>query len=286
MGGTVILLTIILGSILYLPFSQNMKYLLYLLGSFGFIGGMDDALKLFRKKNEGLTSLQKFIIQIVIAVIFSILLVQSDFAVLGLSHPIALGVLATFVVVASANAANLTDGLDGLAGGLLGIAFLCFAYLILGHHPELGNWLFLWSGAILGFLWFNLFPARWFMGDVGSLALGAGLGGVALLTNNILPLILIAFPFIAETVSVIIQVGYFKITRKRIFRMSPLHHHFELGGMTEVQVVQRFWAVGLFCNCDNVQITWEVQLSWGWDGAAYPQYERFPKWGKTSLSLN
>jgi len=150
------------------------------------------------------------------------------------------------VIVATSNAVNLTDGLDGLAGGTGGIAVLAYAVLALAHgQPGVALCLLALDGALIGFLWYNVKPARFFMGDTGSLALGAVLGGAAMLTGDVIVLPVIGAVFVAVTVSVILQVAYFRRTGgKRLFRMAPLHHHFELGGWPETQVVQRFWLAG------------------------------------------
>jgi len=154
--------------------------------------------------------------------------------------------LGVLVIVATSNAVNLTDGLDGLAGGTGGIAVLAYAVLALAHgQPGVALCLLALDGALLGFLWYNVKPARFFMGDTGSLALGAVLGGAAMLTGDVIVLPVIGAVFAAVTVSVILQVAYFRRTGgKRLFRMAPLHHHFELGGWPETQVVQRFWLAG------------------------------------------
>ncbi len=150
------------------------------------------------------------------------------------------------VIVATSNAVNLTDGLDGLAGGTGGIAVLAYAVLALAHgQPGVALCLLALDGALIGFLWYNVKPARFFMGDTGSLALGAVLGGAAMLTGDVIVLPVVGAVFVAVTVSVILQVAYFRRTGgKRLFRMAPLHHHFELGGWPETQVVQRFWLAG------------------------------------------
>jgi phospho-N-acetylmuramoyl-pentapeptide-transferase len=154
--------------------------------------------------------------------------------------------LAALVIFSGAAAVNETDGLDGLAGGLSAIAFAVYGAIAAANGQyELAAFCALVVGATLAFLWFNVNPASVFMGDAGSLALGAGLSVVALLTGHALLLPLIGVVFVAETASVMIQVAYFKYTKgRRIFKMAPLHHHFELVGWTEVQTVQRFWLVG------------------------------------------
>jgi phospho-N-acetylmuramoyl-pentapeptide-transferase len=156
---------------------------------------------------------------------------------------------AAFAIVAMANGVNLTDGLDGLAGGTLAFSFVAFMLVALFNVPQQVNLALLCAliiGALLGFLWFNVHPAQIFMGDAGALALGSTLAVTALITGQILILPLIGIIFVVETLSVIIQVAYFKLSGgKRIFRMSPLHYHFELGGWDEEKITIRFWIVGI-----------------------------------------
>ncbi len=154
---------------------------------------------------------------------------------------------AVFVIVATANAVNLTDGLDGLAGSTSAIAFVAYGVIaLLQGQLYLVAFCFTMAGATLAFLWYNAYPAQLFMGDTGSLALGGALGVVAMMTGQWLLLPIVGIVFVAETMSDILQVGYFKLTKgKRIFKMAPLHHHFELMGWSEVHVVQRFWLVGI-----------------------------------------
>jgi phospho-N-acetylmuramoyl-pentapeptide-transferase len=154
-----------------------------------------------------------------------------------------------FAIVATANGVNLTDGLDGLSGGTLAISFVAFLIIALLNVPQQPNLALLCAliiGALLGFLWFNVHPAQIFIGDSGALALGATLAVMALITGQILVLPLIGIIFVVETSSVILQVAYFKLTGgKRLFRMSPLHHHFELGGWDEEKITIRFWIVAI-----------------------------------------
>ena len=156
---------------------------------------------------------------------------------------------AAFAIVASANGVNLTDGLDGLSGGTVAIAFVAYMLIALLNVPNQANLALLCAliiGALLGFLWFNVHPAQIFIGDSGALSLGATLAVTALITGQILVLPLIGIIFVVETLSVIVQVGYFKLSGgKRLLRMSPLHHHFELGGWDEEKITIRFWIVGI-----------------------------------------
>jgi phospho-N-acetylmuramoyl-pentapeptide-transferase len=149
------------------------------------------------------------------------------------------------VVVASANAVNITDGLDGLSGGLLSIAFSCFAVLAYFHNLYgIAGFCATVVGAVLSYTWFNIYPARFFMGDTGAVALGATLGVVALLTNTVLVLPIIGFVFVGETLSVIIQIGSKKLRHKKVFLSAPIHHHFEAIGWPETKVTMRFWIIG------------------------------------------
>lgn len=169
--------------------------------------------------------------------------VPQRFDIIGIAYL----AVAVFIIVGSANAVNLTDGLDGLAGGAAVIAFAGYGVIaLLQAQIFLLMFCFTVVGAVLAFLWYNAYPAQLFMGDVGSLALGATLAVVALMTGQWLLLPLVGFVFVAETLSVILQVAYFRISGgRRVLRMSPIHHHFELGGWSEVQVVQRFWLVAM-----------------------------------------
>lgn len=242
MGGIIILLAIGVGvwwSPINIPYGNAWVGLIF---GYGLIGGIDDSLKIFRGKNEGLTVQQKFTAQVVVALIFVIPFV------INLHIPLLYTIFGAFVIVGSANAVNLTDGLDGLAAGIAGIAYLGFATILGTTLPTVSLPLFFIAGTIFAFLWFNLHPAKWFMGDLGSLAIGAGLGGLALITHTEIALVIVGAVFVAEVVSVIVQVAIFKQTGKRVFRMSPLHHHFELGGLPETQVVRSFWLAGFLCT--------------------------------------
>ena len=157
-----------------------------------------------------------------------------------------------FAIVGASNGVNITDGLDGLAGGTLAFAFVSFliiAVLNVPAQPQIALLCALLIGALLGFLWFNVHPAQIIMGDAGSLSLGATLAVIALITGQILVLPLIGLVFVLEVMSDIIQIGYFKLSGgKRVFRMAPLHHHFELGGWDEEKITLRFWIVGILAG--------------------------------------
>ncbi|HID50341.1 MAG TPA: phospho-N-acetylmuramoyl-pentapeptide-transferase, partial [Chromatiales bacterium] len=239
--------------------------------AFGVIGWVDDYKKLVQRDPRGLSARYKYLAQSLVAIGIAIYLyrtaapVETRLIVPVLKdvsiHLGAVGyvVLSYFVIVGSSNAVNLTDGLDGLAilptvmvGGALGVfAYLSgnsvfSGYLGIPYVPGVGE-LVIFVGALLGaglgFLWFNTYPAQVFMGDVGALALGAALGILAVLVRQELVLFIMGGVFVMETVSVILQVGSYKLTGKRIFRMAPLHHHFELKGWPEPRVIVRFWII-------------------------------------------
>ena len=174
-----------------------------------------------------------------------------------ISPPIYVG-FAAFAIIAASNGVNITDGLDGLAGGTLVFAFVAFLLVALLNVPAQPNLAFLCAliiGALLGFLWFNVHPAQIFMGDSGSLSLGATLAVIALITGQILVLPLIGLIFVIETASDIIQIGFFKASGgRRVFRMAPLHHHFELAGWDEEKITLRFWIVGILAGLLGVTL--------------------------------
>lgn len=230
----------------------------------GLLGAIDDLLPLVRESGEGLSARLKFAVLLVIALVVA----TATYLALGLDYlfiPTSLerwhlGIfyvpLAAFAIVATANAVNLTDGLDSLAGVCAAVAFV--AYGIIAHlqgQAPLVTFCFTVVGALLAFLWFNAHPAQLLMGDTGSLAIGAALATVALMTGHLLLLPLIGCVFVAETISVMMQVGYFKLTGgRRLFRMSPLHHHFEMLGWSETHIAQRFWLVSMFAAMVGVAL--------------------------------
>jgi phospho-N-acetylmuramoyl-pentapeptide-transferase len=258
MGGLVYLIAIIVTVLLVALFTEGLTaeilILLLVLFGFGLIGFLDDFIKVVLKRNLGLTSLQKLIAQIVIAVISFFLLngiefdtsVSIPFTTWSIELSVVYVLFMIFWLVGFSNAVNLTDGLDGLVAGTASIAFAAFGVLAI-YQDETGIALFTFSvaGALLGFLVFNKYPAKVFMGDTGSLALGGALAMVSILLKQELLLLLVGLVFVIETLSVILQVGSFKLRKKRIFKMSPIHHHFELSGWSEWKVVTVFWLVGL-----------------------------------------
>ncbi len=276
MGGLLILLSLTLASLLCIRWDSPLFWLLLLSTlAFGGIGFADDYLKMKRRQNQGLTARQKFALQFAAA--FAVAGFLYSYAQIGpydttLTVPFFknfhpdLGIFfipfAAVVLVGSSNAVNLTDGLDGLAIGCTLIAASTYAILayaagntiIAGYlgipyvrdTGELAIFAAAMAGSSLGFLWFNAHPAQVFMGDVGSLALGAAIGTMALIIKQEILLVVVGGLFVAEALSVILQVASYRLrNKKRIFRCAPLHHHFELGGWAETQVVIRFWIVAI-----------------------------------------
>jgi phospho-N-acetylmuramoyl-pentapeptide-transferase len=233
--------------------------------AFAALGMLDDVAGIRRRRGDaqGLLARSKLPIQIALALILALIMywrldihsisfptIPARIDIDGWWLPIAV-----FIIVASANSVNLTDGLDGLAGSIAAVCFAAYGFIAyLQGQVWLAAFCFTTVGALFAFLWFNAYPAQLFMGDTGSLALGATLGVVALMTGQWLLLPIIALPFVAEALSVIIQVLSAKLSRRflgrdiRPFKMSPLHHHFELGGWSETQVTQRFFLIGLLAS--------------------------------------
>jgi phospho-N-acetylmuramoyl-pentapeptide-transferase len=223
---------------------------------FGLLGFVDDYLKISKKKNKGVSGYTKLMVQVVAGLATGWYVMQSapnggDVNVFGLAtlpFGILYPLLAAFIVTGASNAVNLTDGLDGLASGTSLMTFITLAMILfVNGHVELGLISLVLAGAALGFLLFNRNPARIFMGDTGSLALGGAFGALVVLGKIECWALLLGAIFIVETLSVILQVYSFKTTGKRIFRMSPLHHHFELGGWSENRVVYSFVTFQFFC---------------------------------------
>ncbi len=263
MGGFIFLLpTIITISILLLTGKMQMSYSLGIVFvsfiGYAFIGFLDDYLIIKKHNNKGLSEGQKLILQLIIAIFFFYLFMKAGNEPLIWIHTFQIrynigffyGIFILLLLLASSNAVNLTDGLDGLAGGLSVIAFLTFGLISyntgwLEGYVELGLFCFTLIGSLLGFLIFNTSPAKIFMGDTGSLSLGATLGTFAILTRHELLLVIIGIVFVMETLSCIIQRYYYKLTHKRIFPMAPIHHTFEKKGWNERDIVKLFWVIGL-----------------------------------------
>ncbi|RIW36319.1 phospho-N-acetylmuramoyl-pentapeptide-transferase [Bacillus salacetis] len=267
MGGLVFLLSILITTLFitnrYSEFGAETFLLLLVTIGFGILGFLDDFIKVVMKRNLGLTSKQKLAGQIIISAVFFYVYQQNDFAS-TVSIPLTdisvdLGwfyvLFIIFWLVGFSNAVNLTDGLDGLVSGTSAIAFGALAVLAWNQSQyDVSIFAVAVVGAVLGFLVFNAHPAKVFMGDTGSLALGGAIAAIAILTKLEILLVLIGGVFVIETLSVIIQVISFKTTGKRVFRMSPLHHHYELVGWSEWRVVVTFWTVGLLCAVLGIYI--------------------------------
>ncbi|WP_102347029.1 phospho-N-acetylmuramoyl-pentapeptide-transferase [Bacillus sp. Marseille-P3661] len=260
MGGVMIVLAIIITSLVmtskFSTPTMETYLLLFVTLGYGLLGFLDDFIKISMKRNLGLTSRQKLIGQLVIAIIFYFFLNKMGFStyieVPGTELSFDIGwayiILLIFMLVGASNAVNLTDGLDGLLAGTSAIAFGAFAILAWNQSQyEVALFSVAVVGAVLGFLVFNAHPAKVFMGDTGSLALGGAIAAIAILLKLEILLVIIGGVFVIETLSVIIQVISFKTTGKRVFKMSPLHHHYELIGWSEWRVVVTFWLVGLLC---------------------------------------
>ena len=258
MCGIMIILAIVIATVAAAPLTPAVLLALFItLGHF-VLGFLDDYIKVVKKRNLGLKAKQKMLGQILIAIVTMIVGTR----VLGIDTtiwiPIAdinldIGVgyyfLVLFVLVGTSNAVNLTDGLDGLASGTVAIASGAYALVCyMTGHFDLAIFCVAMMMACLAFLRFNAHPAKVFMGDTGSLALGGAIAAVGILTHTEILLAVIGFVFVCEALSVIIQVISFKTTGKRVFRMSPIHHHFELGGWKETKVVFVFWMVGLVAS--------------------------------------
>jgi phospho-N-acetylmuramoyl-pentapeptide-transferase len=262
MGGLMILIPVVvitgvLNMVNFMGFTLIGRSILVPLGvltAFGILGAVDDLIGV-KVITSGLRARQKLVMQIIFALITALFLHYGlglrSIAVPGVQEKIQIGWLyipvAVFIIVAFSNAVNLTDGLDGLAGSIAAVAFSAYGVIaFLQGQIWLVAFVFTVVGAILAFLWYNAYPAEMFMGDTGSLALGATLAVVALMTGQWLLLPVVALVFVAEASSVILQVSFFKLTGgKRLFKMSPLHHHFELLGWSETHVTQRFWLIGI-----------------------------------------
>ncbi len=255
MGGIMIILGITIATVIASPLTAEVLLALFILLGHFVLGFLDDYIKVVKKRNLGLKAREKMLGQIFIALVTMVigtwgLGIDTTVWVPVLDASIDIGwgyyALVLFVLVGTSNAVNLTDGLDGLASGTVAIAAAAYAVVaVLTGHGNLSYFCVAIAGACLGFLKFNLHPAKVFMGDTGSLALGGALAAVGILTHTEVLLAVIGFVFVCEALSVIIQVASFKTTGKRVFRMSPIHHHFELGGWKETKVVTVFYMVGL-----------------------------------------
>jgi len=265
MGGIFMIIPFLILLLIITISLGSLKLFLLLLTIFGFftIGFLDDYLSIKKKENTGLKAKEKFILQSIISIIFILLAYEKNLInplitisdSWGININIFILPISFLILVGLSNSVNLTDGLDGLAAGCSGVVFYGLGTeILMKDQPELFVFSILcyaMSGICLGFLKYNSYPAKIFMGDTGSLSIGAILGSIALLTNSVFTLSIFSGVFIIEALSVIIQVGFFKITKKlfhrgkRIFLMAPLHHHFELKGIKEQKIVEIFWKINV-----------------------------------------
>ena len=266
MGGLIFIVPTILSIILLLllnkiEFSYNLLIVLFVFLSYALLGFIDDFLIIKRGNNVGLTEFQKLIGQILIALVFFFIYMKSgakpvlEFYTLGLTINLGwfYGIFILFMLVASSNAVNITDGLDGLAGGLSLIAFITFALISANSRAiegtsDISVFCFVLVGCLLGFLAFNSRPAKVFMGDTGSLALGATLATIAIITKHELTFIVVSGVFIFETLVCLIQIISMVYFHKKVFLMTPFHHHLEKLGWNERDIVVTFWCIGLILS--------------------------------------
>ena len=262
MGGIIFIVGTFLSIIALLvmdkiEFTPNLFIILFVFVSYALIGFLDDYLSIKRGTNTGLTAIQKLFLQLVVAIVFFFIYMKSgneptlEIYTLGINIHMGwfYGFFILLVLLGSSNAVNLTDGLDGLAGGLSAIAFLTFGIIAWGSgwvdgYQDIAILCFVITGALIGFLIFNTNPAKVFMGDTGSLALGATLATVAILTDHEITMLAVCGVFVVETLSVIIQSISVRLFHKKVFLMTPLHHHFEKLGWKEPDIVKAFWVVG------------------------------------------
>ena len=266
MGGLIFIIPTIaatLGLIITgkVSYTSNLGIVLLVFIGYACIGFLDDFLSIRKGNNEGLTTYQKLFMQVLIAIGFFYIYMRSGGQtswVVGTLH-IDLefgwlyGLVILFILVGSSNAVNLTDGLDGLAGGLSAIAFIAFALISLSvGFEDIGIFSLILVGSLVGFLIFNTHPAKVIMGDTGSLALGAVMGAIAILTHRELTLLVVASVFVIETLSVILQTFWVQVFHRKLFLMTPIHHHFEKLGWQETDIVKLFWVVGLILSMAGI----------------------------------
>ncbi len=255
MGGIMVILTLITIILLLVPYNKYVLWSLIITVGFGLIGLVDDLIKHFKKRSLGLLTMQKLLLQIALALIVAYGIQQNtdlstEIYIPFLKNSIELGFMfvpfVVLVMISSVNAVNLTDGLDGLAAGLIIISMVSFALIAYAQNIlPMSIFALIVAFISLGFLVYNFFPAQIFLGDVGSLALGGALASVAIFTRTELFLLIIGGVFVLETLSVILQVISVKLRGKIIFKMSPIHHHFELCGWKEPKIIIRFWISGI-----------------------------------------
>ncbi len=262
MGGIIFIISAFVSCLTLLllnkiEFTPNLFIVLFVFVSYAAIGFLDDFLSIYRHSNIGLTAIQKIFLQLIVALVFFFVYMKSGnelgIEIYTLNINIELGWLygffILFILLGGSNAVNLTDGLDGLAAGLSAIDFLALGIIAWGSgwvagYQDIAVFCFVLVGALLGFLLFNTYPAKVFMGDTGSLALGATLATIAIITDHEITLLAIMGVFIIETLSVILQVIWVRVFHRKLFLMTPLHHHFEKLGIHEREIVKGFWVVG------------------------------------------
>ncbi|GEP24014.1 phospho-N-acetylmuramoyl-pentapeptide-transferase [Lentilactobacillus diolivorans] len=264
MGGILFIFAIVISDLIYGWFKDilnpTLLILLFVLVTYGLIGMWDDSIKLFKRQNEGLKAWQKLLGQIVAAVIFSWVYIHEGFP-LGIKMPFGndwhIGLwyilFIVFWLVGFSNAVNLTDGLDGLVSGLGVISFATYAIIaMVQHQVEVAIFCMSVVGGLLAFFIFNHKPAKIFMGDMGSLALGGALACVSILVHHEFSLLMVGIIYVMETASVMIQVASFKLTGKRVFKMTPIHHHFEMLGWSEWKIDLTFWSIALIASVISI----------------------------------
>lgn len=276
MGGLIFIIPTIITTIFLLvtnkiEFSVNLLIVMFVFISYGLIGFLDDYISIKQNQNKGLSQFQKLLLQFIVALIFYTLYRKYtdansilEITLLNIEWKLDwfYGVFILFLLVGSSNAVNLTDGLDGLAGGLSAIAFLAFGLISWGSYwiegyQDIGIFSFILVGSLMGFLVYNTNPAKVFMGDTGSLTLGATLATIAILTGHELSLAVIGGIFVIETLSVIIQITSVILFKKKVFLMTPIHHHFERLGWREADIVKLFWIIGfILCLLALVYGVW------------------------------
>ena len=266
MGGLIFILPtmiITLGLIITqkISYTSNLGIVLLVFIGYACIGFLDDFLSIRKGDNEGLTTYQKLLMQVLIALGFFYIYMRSGGQtawVVGTLHidiefGWLYGLAILFILVGASNAVNLTDGLDGLAGGLSAIAFIAFALISLSvGFEEIGIFSLILVGSLMGFLIYNTHPAKVFRGDTGSLALGAVMAAIAILTHRELTLLVVAFIFVIETLSVIVQTFWVQFFHRKLFLMTPLHHHFEKLGWQETDIVKLFWVLGFILSMAGI----------------------------------
>ena len=275
-GGLIFIIPTIISLLLLwfrgsIEMTSNLLIVLFVFISYALLGLADDLLKIVFKNNKGLSIMFKLLMQTCIALVFFYIFIRNGgvpeirisainlYIYMGWTY----GLFILFLLVGTSNAVNITDGLDGLAGGLSAIAFLAYGLITwnttwLAGYQEIAIFCFVLIGALLGFLVFNTHPAKVFMGDTGSLALGGSLAAIAILTRHELSLAVVGGVFVIETISSLIQIIAIRKFHKKVFKMAPLHHHFEKLGWEENDIVKLFWIVGLILAM--LMITYNVWL--------------------------